>query len=73
MGNQPMLCARCGTRRWWPRDFPNTTYAICYQCAAIADAQERKAIEQRSTIFFYVLFAGLAITAIVTGVALAFC
>lgn len=68
-----MFCVRCSQRRWWPRDFPNTTYAVCYACAAATDVEERRSIEKRSTIFFYVLAVGGVLAVIATGVAFALC
>jgi hypothetical protein len=32
MTAQPMLCAYCGTKKIWPRDFPIYYYAKCADC-----------------------------------------
>ncbi len=55
MGNRPMICALCVTKRWYPRDFPNTTYAICRTCTDRQELEEAQKIEARTRYFFYVL------------------
>ncbi len=65
-----IMCVRCATKRVWPEDFPNSTYAICRSCMK-TEIAEMKVIEARTNLFFTVLAAvglAIAVALIVVGI-----